>query len=106
MTYLVELAASALRDLEILYIEKRAAESHAAARWYSGLEQVVYGLASHPHHCPTAPESRKLGRKLRHLLYGDRPHVYRVIHEVDERRQALSVLTIRHARGGSLSLRI
>ncbi|MFY9841639.1 MAG: hypothetical protein WA718_19220 [Terriglobales bacterium] len=45
---------------------------------------------------PPAPESRKLGRQLRHLLYGNRPHVYRVIYEVDERRQALSVLTIRH----------
>jgi hypothetical protein len=38
MTYLVEFSARASRDLEILYKEKNAAESQAAARWYNGLE--------------------------------------------------------------------
>ena len=42
------------------------------------------------------PEARKLRRKLRHLLYGNKPHVSRVIYEVDEGGQAVSVLTIRH----------
>jgi toxin ParE1/3/4 len=96
MTYLVEFAARAVRDLEILYVEKNAAESHAAARWYNGLEQAVYALASYPRRCPVAPEARRAKRKLRHLLYGKKPHVYRVIYEVDEGRQAVWVLTIRH----------
>jgi toxin ParE1/3/4 len=96
MTYLVEFAAHAVRDLEILYVEKNAAESHAAARWYNGLEQAVYALASYPHRCPVAPEAGRTKRKLRRLLYGKKPHVYRVIYEVDERRQAVRVLTIRH----------
>ena len=42
---------------------------------------------------------RKLGRakrKLRNLLYGKKPHVYRVIYEVDEGRQTVWVLTVRH----------
>jgi hypothetical protein len=47
MTYLVEFAARAVRDLEILYLEKNAAESHAAARWYNELELAVYALASY-----------------------------------------------------------
>ena len=96
MTYLVEFAARAVRDLEILYVEKNAAESRAAARWYNGLEQAVYALASYPRRCPVAPEARRAKRKLRHLLYGKKPHVYRVIYEVDEGRQAVWVLTIRH----------
>jgi uracil DNA glycosylase len=62
MTYLVEFAARAVRDLEILYVEKNAAESHAAARWYNELERAVYALASYP-------------RKLLNLLYGKKPHV-------------------------------
>jgi mRNA-degrading endonuclease RelE of RelBE toxin-antitoxin system len=37
-----------------------------------------------------------MNRELRHLLYGKKPHVYRVIYEVDEGRQAVLVLTIRH----------
>ena len=96
MTYVVEFAARASGDLEILYKEKNAAESHAAARWYNGLEQAVYALAAHPHRCPVAPEARKAKRKLRHLLYGTKPHVYRVIYEVDEGRQAVWVLHIRY----------
>ncbi len=96
MTYRVEFAARAVRDLEILYIEKNAAESDAAARWYNGLEQAVYALASYPYRCPVAPEARSAKRKLRHLLYGKKPHVYRVIYEIDELRQTVWVLTIRH----------
>ena len=52
MEYRVELAARAARDLEILYVEKNAAESQAAARWYNGLEDAVFSLGAHPHRCP------------------------------------------------------
>jgi len=96
MTYRVEFAARAARDLEALYLEKNAAESHAEARWYNGLEQAVEALASYPNRCPAAPEVRRAKRRLRHLLYGKKPHVYRVIYEVDEERQTVWVLTIRH----------
>jgi len=96
MPYLVDFAARAVRDLEILYVEKKAAESRPAARWYNQLERAVYSLASYPHRCPIAREARKMKRELRNLLYGKKPHVYRVIYEVDEGRQAVLVLHIRH----------
>jgi toxin ParE1/3/4 len=89
-------AANAVRDLEILYVEKNAAESRIAARWYNGLEEAVYALAIYPYRCPVAPETRKLKRKLLHLLYGKKPHVYRIIYEIDEPRQTVWVLNIRH----------
>jgi hypothetical protein len=41
MTYLVEFAAHASRDLEVFYMEKNAADSQVAARWYNGLERAV-----------------------------------------------------------------
>jgi toxin ParE1/3/4 len=97
MAYLVELAARAARDLEILYLEKNAAESKAAARWYNGLEDAVSALQTHPLRCPLAPEAAKPKRELRHLLYGKKPDVYRVIYQVEERRKAVRVLHIRHA---------
>jgi toxin ParE1/3/4 len=96
MAYSVELAERAARDLEILFVEKIAAESHAAAHWYNGLEEAVYALETRPNRCPVAPEARKLKRNLRHLLHGNKPHVYRIIYEVEERRQTVWVLTIRH----------
>jgi mRNA-degrading endonuclease RelE of RelBE toxin-antitoxin system len=42
------------------------------------------------------PKSKKTRRSLRHLLYGKKPNVYRVIFEIDERRRLVHVLTIRH----------
>lgn len=96
MEYHVELAARAARDLEVLYAEKNAAESQAAALWYNGLEHAVLALATHPARGPVAPESRKLKKELRCLLYGKKPHVYRVIYQVDEMRQVVCVLHIRH----------
>jgi len=96
MPYGVELAARAARDLEILYLRKNATDSHAAARWYNALEEAIYTLAKDPHRCPVAPEPQRAKRKLRHLLFGKKPHVYRVIYEVQEQQQRVWVLTIRH----------
>ena len=59
----VEFAVRAARDLEILYVEKNARESSAAARWYNGLEEAVYPLGTRPNRCPVAPESAKAKAK-------------------------------------------
>jgi len=97
MAYRVELAARAVRDLEILYLEKNVAGSDAAARWYNGLEKAVFTLANHPQRCPRIPEIKKARRDLRHLLYGSSSHVYRIIFEIDARNEVTWVLHIRHS---------
>jgi hypothetical protein len=39
--------------------------------------------------------------KLRHLLYGNKPHIYRAIFRVGEKQKLVEVLHIRHgARSG------
>lgn len=96
MAYLVKFGASAALDLENLYVEKNAAESNASARWFNDLEEAVASLTNLPNRCPLAAEGRRLKRKLRHLLYGAKPHVYRVVFEVDETRKTVWVLHIRH----------
>ena len=96
MAYLVEFSAHAARDLEVLYVEKHVVELQSAVRWYNGLEEAVDALGQLPHRCPAAPEALELKRPLRHLLYGKKPHVYRVIYEVDDRRLAVWIFTIRH----------
>jgi toxin ParE1/3/4 len=89
MAYHIEFVNRAARDLGALYVEKNVAESRVASRWYNGTEEAVYALATSPRRCPVAPEARKLRSELRHLLYGKKPYVYRVIYEVDERRQTV-----------------
>ncbi len=92
MAYLVRIASRAERDLVSLYGEIDAPDSAAARRWYRGLKQATLSLGDKPNRCPVAPENRRLRR----LLYGERPHLYRVIYLVDSRRRRVDVLHIRH----------
>ena len=92
MAYLVRIASRAERDLVSLYEEINAPDSAAARRWYRGLKQAILSLAERPNRCPVTPENRRL----RHLLYGEKPHLYRVIYRVDGRRRQVDVLHIRH----------
>ena len=96
MAYLVELTRRAERDLDYLYQRISADDSTAAARWFNGLERAIYTLERFPRRCPAAPESKKAKRRLRHLLYGAKRDVYRVIYEIDEPHKIVRVLTIRH----------
>src|SRR5580700_2782568 len=92
MAYLVSLTYRAQRDLVHLYREINAGHSDAALKWYRGLKEAILSLEDHPNRCPVTPESDKL----RHLLYGHKPHIYRAIYRVLEKQKQVEVLHIRH----------
>jgi plasmid stabilization system protein ParE len=92
MAYLVSLTERALSDLAYLYEWTGAETSEAATEWYNGLEDAIFSLEQRPARCPVTPESPKY----RHLLYGHKPHVYRTIYQVLEKRKEVIVLHIRH----------
>jgi plasmid stabilization system protein ParE len=92
MAYLVNITSRAERDLTHLYREINAEHSDAALKWYRGLKEAILSLEDHPHRCPAAREKKEL----RHLLYGHKPHVYRVIFRVLEKQKQVDVLHIRH----------
>jgi toxin ParE1/3/4 len=92
MAYRVSIGPRAERDLGEIYLEIDAQESRAAQRWYRGLERAILSLRERPNRAPSTPESKRL----RHLLYGNKPHIYRVIYRVIEKRRQVEVLHIRH----------
>jgi plasmid stabilization system protein ParE len=92
MAYLVEFTRRAERDFIGLFEEIRAAESDSALRWFRGLTAAVLSLEEMPNRCPVTRESAQL----RHLLYGRKRHVYRVIYRVFEKQKRVEVLHIRH----------
>jgi plasmid stabilization system protein ParE len=96
MAYAVELSGRSERDLVDIYEFLLAEHSDVARRWFNGLELAVQKLQHLPRRCPIAPETRKSGRPARHLLYGGKPDVYRVLYEIDEPRKIVRVLAIRH----------
>jgi plasmid stabilization system protein ParE len=90
-SYLVEVTDRALRDLAIIYRRIETESSAQAARWFDGLEKAIFSLEEYPNRNPLTPEDRTL----RHLMYGKKPYVYRIIYEVEEDTSTVYVLHIR-----------
>ena len=92
MPYRVEITAQAKRDLDRIYRHIEAEESQLAAQWFNRLHTALQSLAEMPERSPIIHE----GHSLRHLLYGDKPHVYRIIYRIRQDHGSVTVLTIRH----------
>jgi plasmid stabilization system protein ParE len=92
MEYRVKLMPRAERDLANIYRRIEAGTSDAALAWYRGLKESIRTLRNSPNRCPVTPENSAL----RHLLYGNKPYVYRAIYRVLEKQKQVLVLHIRH----------
>jgi toxin ParE1/3/4 len=92
MEYLVRITPRARRDLVALFRTIHAGDSETALNRYRGLVEAALTLETLPNRCPPTPENPQL----RHLLYGRKPHVYRVIFRVLEKEKRVNVLHIRH----------
>ena len=92
MAYLINIASRAERDLAHLYAEINAEHSETALKWYRSLKEAILSLEEQPNRCSVTRENDEL----RQLLYGHKPHIYRVIHRVLERQKHVEVLHIRH----------
>jgi toxin ParE1/3/4 len=93
VAYVVNVTARAERDLAVLFDEVDAERSEAALSWYRGLKEAILSLEEHPNRCPVTRENVNL----RHLLFGHRPHIYRVIFRVQEKRKEVEIVHIRHS---------
>jgi toxin ParE1/3/4 len=97
MAYLVNITLRAERDFVSLHDEIHAGESDAALDWFRSLKEAVLSLEEQPNRSPVTPEKRQL----RHLLYGSKPHIYRVIYRFVEKQKRVDILHVRHgARKG------
>jgi plasmid stabilization system protein ParE len=92
MAYLVEITPRAERDLTSLYVDINATDSERARQWYLGFTEAILGLAEMPNRNPITPENKRL----RHLLYGRKPHVYRAIFRLRNKARRVEILHIRH----------
>jgi toxin ParE1/3/4 len=92
MQYRVSLTARAVKDLDSIFQFIQTEQSEKAATWFNGLHEALTTLSSLPHRAPATPENSAL----RHLLYGSKPNIYRVIYFADDTKKTVTVLTIRH----------
>ena len=97
MTFRVETTAAAEHDADTILdwlLSEHARDT--GMRWFLALQEAIASLAEFPERCPLAPEKAAFPFEVRHLLYGRKPHVYRILFTIEE--QTVYVLHIRHGR--------
>lgn len=71
-----------------------------ADRWLWETSEAVTSLSKSPKRCAVSPESDAFDVEVRQLLYGRKPHVYRILFSIRETK--IYVLRVRHTRQKSL----
>ena len=92
MAFEVRLATRAINDLRHIYKTIEAETSLAAEAWFRGLESLIFSLETLPARGPIIQKRTHL----RHLLYGNKPHIYRILYTIDERANIVNIAQIRH----------
>ena len=95
MTFRIEVTSEAERDADAILdwlVSQHAGDT--GIRWFLALEDAIQSLAEFPERCPLAPESAFFPFQVRHLLYGRRQNVYRILFTISG--GTVYVLHIRH----------
>jgi plasmid stabilization system protein ParE len=104
MAFRVETSAQAESDANSILewlLSEHAGET--GIRWFLALDDAIASLARFPERCPLAPEAGRFPFEVRQLLYGRKPHMYRILFTIDG--ETVKILHIRHGRRERLSER-
>jgi plasmid stabilization system protein ParE len=97
MGFRVKQAEQADYDLDVILEWLLAQEAgDAGLRWFRKLKESIDSLAEMPERCMLAPENAEFPFEVRQLLYGHKPHQYRVLFTIEA--ETVVVLHIRHGR--------
>ena len=101
MTFRVEMSAEAEHDAEeiLAWLWSQGA-GETGIRWFLAMEDAIASLSQFPKSCPLAPENEHFPFELRQFLYGQKPHVYRILFTIDG--DIVDILHIRHGRRKSV----
>jgi len=95
MDYDVVLADSAKADADSIYRKVVEAAPIRGPEWFEELLDSLRSLKNLPYRRPLAREARRAKREIRNLLFGRR-HIYRILFAIDEKRNTVWILHIRH----------
>ena len=85
MAFRVEITARAKGDIDVILRWLLSQQAGVAAqRWFQGLTDAVASLSNFPSRCPLAPESAIVPFEVRQLIYGRKPHAYRVLFTIED----------------------
>jgi plasmid stabilization system protein ParE len=104
MAFRVETSAQAESDADAILewlLSQYAGET--GIRWFLALDDAIASLSTFPERCPLAAETVRFPFAVRQLLYGRKPHVYRILFNIEG--DTVNVLHIRHGRRKPVSER-
>lgn len=101
MTYRVEVAEAAKKEIRAAYYWLWSRSPESADNWLDGLEAAIATLSEFPHRCARARESREFDDDVRQLIYGKRRGRYRVLYRVTGK--TVQVLHVRHGAQEALT---
>jgi plasmid stabilization system protein ParE len=103
MAFAVKYTLRAEDDLDGILkwlVEQGAGET--GLLWFQGLRNAINSLNAFPERCMLARENDSVPFDLRQLLYGRKPHVYRILFTIE--RDTVYILRVRHGRQNPISL--
>jgi plasmid stabilization system protein ParE len=101
--YRVVLADTAKADTYRIYDWVVESAPFRGPLWFDELLTCLHSLERLSYRCPLAREAEEAKREIRCLLFGKRRGAYRILFEVDELRQTVWILHIRHGALPDLS---
>jgi toxin ParE1/3/4 len=90
VAHIVKITLRAERDLVLLYGEINAEYSDATLKWYRALRNAILSMEKGPN------RGSIFQKRIRLLLYGHKPHIYRVLYRGREKQEQVEILHIRH----------
>jgi plasmid stabilization system protein ParE len=97
MAFRVKQTEQADYDLDVILEWLLAQEAgDTGLRWFRKLKESILSLAEMPERCMLAPENPEFPFEVRQLVYGHKPHQYRVLFAIEA--DTVVVLHIRHGR--------
>ena|SRR5258706_11003111 len=82
MAYAIRITPPAEQDSYSAFERIQHDDPEAAERWLRGLFGAIFSLEDLPARCPLIPEAAYLRREIRHLLYGKKRSIHRIIFDI------------------------
>ena len=96
MAYRVRLLPKAKHDLETIYRRIIREAPLQGAEWFNGLERTIYSLRNNAERCRIIPELSTSTFFVRHLLFGNYPHIYKIYYQI-----VGGIVEVMHIRHGA-----
>jgi toxin ParE1/3/4 len=94
MAYRVSFTRRARRDYLQIFEFTNAPESEAAQHWFRRLDETIMLLAATPRMGAVTHEDKTV----RQVIYGNKPHLYRILYDIDDANERIDILSIWHGK--------